>query len=635
MKKQVKRHLRILLPLMFGLLVAIGAVSVKRISDIRDYGKLINYVGIVRGASQRVVKLETNGRRADELIAYVDGILDELLTGQGQYGLVQAEGRDYRDCLVLLRQQWEMVKNEVGEVRQGGGREILLDSSEALFDIANQTVFAIEEYSNETAARVSRLIFITALASALACAVAIFYYVRKFFELKNTNEKLEEQASRDELTGAYRMDKFYFEVNRILEGRPRERYAVLYIDFENFKYVNDVYGYAYGDELLKGYAHVMMEQLGEEGILGRDVADRFVALRRYEDKKALLEVQKETDEGFLNSALAMSNRHIMTIACGICCIEDLVEEAEAVMMVNRANFAQKEVKNKPGEKYAFYDEKIRRKLIDEMKVKDRMQVGLDNEEFLVYMQPKVGVADGVVRGAEALVRWNVPGHGLLSPGVFIPVLEKNHFIGKVDRYVFEKVCIWLHDRMEKGLPVVTVSVNVSKIQFYDPEFIRFYAGIKQRYGIPDGLLEIELTESVAFEHEEYLLQVVKELHENGFLCSLDDFGTGYSSLGMLMSLPIDVLKLDGVFFRVSVDVNKEHMILKYIIEMVRQLNISTVAEGVEREDQVEFLKSVGCDLIQGFVFYKPMALEAFGKVLDETPMKEEPAGSRRRAVSGG
>lgn len=359
-----------------------------------------------------------------------------------------------------------------------------------------------------------------------------------------------------------------------------------------------------------------MSRLKEEELLGRDVADRFVLLRRYESREELLETQKQVDEEFLNSALVMSNRHMMTIACGICCVEDLVEEPEAVMMVNRANFAQKEVKNKPGKHYAFYGDEIRQKLIAEMKVKDRMQEGLDNEEFVVYMQPKVGVEEGAVRGAEALVRWAVPGNGLLSPGLFIPVLEKNHFIGKVDRFVFEKVCIWLHERLEKGLAVVPVSVNVSKIQFYNPDFIPVYASIKKQYGIPDGLLEIELTESAAFEHEEYLLQVVRELHDYGFLCSLDDFGTGYSSLGLLKDLPIDVLKLDGVFFRVSVDVNREHTILKYIIDMVKELNISTVAEGVERQEQIEFLKSVGCDLIQGFAFYRPMPMDQFEKVLD-------------------
>lgn len=612
----MKKHLRILFPLLLGLLVAISAVSIKRISDIRDYGKLINYVGIVRGASQRVVKLETNGRPDDELIGYVDDILDELLTGKGVYGLVSADCRLYQMNLKLLKGQWETVREEIDAVRRGESADLLIDSSERLFEIANNTVFTIEQYSSDMAGRTVRMISATALVSAIAFAIAMYFYIRKFFQLKDTNEKLEDLASRDELTGAYYTEKFYSEVNRILERKTDARFAVLYIDFENFKYVNDVFGYSYGDELLKDYARLLMSRLKEEELLGRDVADRFVLLRRYESREELLETQKQVDEEFLNSALVMSNRHMMTIACGICCAEDLVEEPEAVMMVNRANFAQKEVKNKPGKHYAFYGDEIRQKLIAEMKVKDRMQEGLDNEEFVVYMQPKVGVEDGVVRGAEALVRWAVPGNGLLSPGLFIPVLEKNHFIGKVDRFVFEKVCIWLHERMEKGLAVVPVSVNVSKIQFYNPDFISVYASIKKQYGIPDGLLEIELTESAAFEHEEYLMQVVRELHDNGFLCSLDDFGTGYSSLGLLKNLPIDVLKLDGVFFRVSVDVNREHTILKYIIDMVKELNISTVAEGVERQEQIEFLRSVGCDLIQGFAFYRPMPMDQFEMVLD-------------------
>lgn len=611
----MKKQMRILTPLLLGLIVAISVISIRRISDIRDYSKLINYVGIVRGASQRVVKLEMNGHPDDELVGYVEEILNELLTGQGRYGLVLADSEIYRNNLDLLKEQWETVREEIDCVRQGDDSSSLLASSEKLFEIANDTVFSIEQYSREMAEKTAGMVSVTALVSAAAFAAAVYFYIRKFFQLKVTNERLEGLAYRDELTGAYHMERFYEEVNRIMAQNPNEKFAVLYVDFENFKYVNDVFGYSYGDELLKGYAHFVMSLLRDKELLGRDMADRFVILRRYESRDELLKTQEQVDEEFLNSSLVKSNRHLMTIAGGICCAEDMVEEAEAVRMVDRANFAQKEVKNKPGKRYAFYGEEIRRKLIAEMSVKDRMQEGLDNEEFVVYMQPKIGVKDGTVKAAEALVRWEVPGKGLLSPGFFIPVLEKNHFIGKVDRYVFEKVCIWFRERMEKGETVVPVSVNVSKIQFYSPDFIPVYAGIKKKYEIPDKMLEIELTESVAFEHEEYLLQIVRELHENGFLCSLDDFGTGYSSLGLLKYLPIDVLKLDGVFFRVSVDVKREQTILKYIINMVKQLHISTVAEGVEREEQVEFLKSVDCDLIQGFVFYRPMPIREFEKVL--------------------
>lgn len=629
----MKKYGGIVFPVLFGLLVAISVLAVGRVSKIIDYGKLINYVGIVRGASQRVVKLETNGRPDDELIEYVDEILDELTTGKGKFGLVAADSAQYRADLEQLKVQWVSVKDEINGVRNGDGDGALLDSSEKLFEIANQTVFSIEEYSAETAKRVSGLIFITALVCGVAFASATYYSIRKYFELKHANEILEDMNARDDLTGAYNMDKFYSEVNRILEQRGDKKFAVLYIDFENFKYVNDVYGYDYGDVLLKNYARLLMNGLGADEVLGRNMADRFVLLRCYEEKEELLEKQKNADGEFLDSTAAMSNRHLMTVACGICCVEDLVETPEARMMVNRANFAQKVVKNKPGNNYAFYDDGIRKSMIAEMSIKDRMQEGLDNEEFLVYMQPKVGAADGRVRGAEALVRWEVPGQGLLSPGLFIPVLEKNHFIGEVDRYVFERVCRWLHERLESGLEVVPISVNVSKIQFYNPDFIPVYAGIKRKYQIPDWLLEIELTESAAFERQDYLMEVVKELHDNGFLCSLDDFGSGYSSLGMLKDLAIDVLKLDGIFFRVSVNVKREHTIVKSIINMVRELNICTVAEGVELEEQVDFLKETGCDLIQGFIFYKPMPVKAFEEVLDGKCLKDEETALKAASVT--
>lgn len=612
----MKKRVGIVFPVLFGLLVAISVLAVGRVTKIRDYGKLINYVGIVRGASQRAVKLETNGEPNDELIEYVNDILDELMTGKGQFGLVAADSVEYRENLELLKVQWENVKEEINGVREGNPNGSLLDASEEMFAVANQTVFSIEEYAGEMAERVSGLIFSTALVCGIACAGATYYSIRKFFELKHANEILEDLNARDELTGAYNMDKFYSEVNRILKQKGERKYAVLYVDFENFKYVNDVYGYDYGDTLLKNYARLIMKNLRKDEVLGRNMADRFVVLRYYEGKEELLESQKKADDEFLGSTAAMSNRHLMTVACGICCVEDLQENPEARMMVNRANFAQKVVKNKPGTSYAYYDDSIRRTMIAEMSISDRMQRGLDNEEFVVYMQPKVSAADGRVKGAEALVRWNVPGQGLLSPALFIPVLEKNHFIGKVDRYVFEKVCQWMRERFDRGETVMPISVNVSKIQFYNPDFIRVYAGIKRKYQIPDWLLEIELTESAAFEHQDYLTQMVRELHDNGFLCSLDDFGSGFSSLGMLKDLAIDVLKLDAAFFRVSVNVNREHTIVKSIINMVRELNICTVAEGVERDDQVDFLKDAGCDLIQGFIFYKPMPIKEFEQVLD-------------------
>lgn len=623
----MKKHVKMLFPVLCGILVAVSLISVMKISDIREYGKLINYVGIVRGASQRAVKLEMKGRPADDLIGYIDSILNELLTGEGQFGLVTAKSEDYMEDLAVLKEQWSAVKGDIAGVREGKPDGALLESSEKLFEIANQTVFSIEEFSRQSADRITKLIILSAAVCGTATAIASYYYIRRLLELKHTNRELEDIAGRDELTGAYNTERFYSEANRIMNREEDDKFAVLYVDFENFRYVNDVFGYEYGDLLLRNYARLLMERLGENEAMGRLMADHFVILRHYEKKEDALNAQKAIDDEFLGS-VAESNHHLMAVACGICCRKDLPGAADASVMVNSASFAQKIVKNTPGVKYVFYDEKTHQKIIEETNIRSRMQKGLDDEEFVVYLQPKVGVQGGEIEGAEALVRWNVPGHGLLSPGVFIPVLEKNQFIGKVDRYVFEKVCRWLRKRLDCGERVMPISVNVSKMQFYNSDFINAYAGIKNRYAIPDGLLEIELTESVIFEHEEYLMEMVTQLHQNGFLCSLDDFGSGYSSLGLLKDLSIDVLKMDGMFFRISVNVEREHTIVKSVINMIRELNICTVAEGVERQEQVEFLKTTGCDLIQGFVYYKPMPVEDFEQLLDAK--KTEHSGAENR-----
>lgn len=157
---------------------------------------------------------------------------------------------------------------------------------------------------------------------------------------------------------------------------------------------------------------------------------------------------------------------------------------------------------------------------------------------------------------------------------------------------------------------------MSKTRFYTPDFTKCYAAIKNQYGIPDKILEIEFTETVIFENQDYMREIVKELHQKGFICSLDDFGTGYSSLGVLKNMAFDVLKLDGSFFRDSKDVERERKIISGVIAMIHNLEIQTVAEGVEKEEQVDFLKRIGCDLIQGYYYYKPMPMAAFESLLD-------------------
>ncbi|WP_343209371.1 bifunctional diguanylate cyclase/phosphodiesterase [Anaerolentibacter hominis] len=605
-----------LLPVFVLLLLFVSGTSIKLISEISNYGKLINYVGIVRGASQRVVKLETNHMPSQNLVEYVDNILSELQTGKGRYGLVLTNSEKYNTSLDRLEKQWEFVQDKIKEVRAGGDESALISASEELFVIANDTVFAIEEYSDHQIGWLSRLILVTAAAWLVVGILVAYIYVKRFFALTRTNRVLKDMTNRDELTGALNLERFKEDSARILADYPNEKFAFLYIDFENFKYVNDVLGYEQGDQLLKKYVELMTEHLTEAELIGRNVADRFVALRHYSGKEEILSLQKHVDQEFLESSKAVTNRHILTIACGICCIEDIPEKLDVEALIDRANFAQKTVKNKPDEHYAFYDESIRRKMIAENAIRNRMDDALFNREFVVYMQPKVNPATGKIECAEALVRWNSP-DGMLLPGVFIPIFENTHFIGKLDRYVFEEVCRWISGRLKAGKPVTPVSVNVSKLQFCNMDFVDIYTDIKDKYQIPDGCLELEFTESVAFGNVQYMQQIVSSLHRHGFLCSMDDFGKGYSSLGMLNDMDIDVLKLDAAFFREEVSLKKNEIIIRSIISMVRQLGIQMVAEGIEKKEQVELLQEVGCDLIQGFYYYRPMPIEEFENKIEQ------------------
>lgn len=608
----MKKYMRVFFPVLFLCLLIISGISVKMIHDIGNYGTLINYVGIVRGASQRLVKLETNGTENDELADYIGSILKELRTGDGQFGLALTRSEEYNENLELLDKQWNIVLDKIQEVRKGKDKTELLDESEILFKIANDTVFSLERYSSYRSSQLG--MFITVVS--VICLILLIYYIKSFFDLKKTNRVLKDIASRDKLTGVYSGAEFNREAADILAKHPDKKFAVLYIDIENFKYINDVFGYAYGDEMLRNYAALMLKDNRENEAVGRSIADRFTAIRSYEDKEELQQRQIEIDKKFFQKGGRLPGKHMVTVACGICCIEDVIERLDVQGLIDRANFAQKTVKNDPNLHYAFYNESIRKKMIEENGIRDKIDSAMEKGEFVVFLQPKVALTNEKVAGAEALARWRLPDGKMLPPGLFIPIMEKSHVIGKLDKYVFEKICIWCRERLSAGVPVVPVSINVSKLQFYNPDFVKEYREIKDRYHVPDGLLEIEFTETVAFENQKYMLKIISELHDNGFRCSLDDFGSGYSSLGMLKDLQIDVLKLDAMFFRESDNIEKEKLIVKSIINMVSKLNIRVVAEGIEKQEQVEFLKEAGCDLIQGFIYYKPMPVKEFEKLID-------------------
>ena len=277
--------------------------------------------------------------------------------------------------------------------------------------------------------------------------------------------------------------------------------------------------------------------------------------------------------------------------------------------IDKASIAHDMVVGDYDKKYCIFDESMESKILEEHQIEEIMYEALENEEFEVYYQPKIDILQEKMVSAEALVRWNRNGK-MISPGQFIPLFEKNRFILKLDLYIFEKVCKDIKEWKAKDL---SFSINISKEHFDTLDFLKQYEEIANRYQINRKQIELEITESASMDVD--LANIMKEIRKKGFSISLDDFGTGYSSLNMLQDMPIDVLKIDKSF--IDKIGNEKIDIIKYIINMAKDLNIKTVAEGVETENQIQYLKNIGCNIVQGYYYSKPLNKLEFKKYVKE------------------
>lgn len=602
---------------LFLLSIFVGSFTVYSISKVQSYGTLINYLGIVRGATQRLVKLELQQQPHDELIAYIDDIIYDLKNTDGKYGLEKIPNVDYQQQFSALNTLWHRVKSNIYAVRQNPANSpLLLQSSEVHFEIANNTVFAADNYTTSKSHQLT-LLSALMLAGIIIMWIALFMvYLRKLYSLESSNKTLYDITTKDPLTGAYNFETFKKKAQKLLT-QTTKKYSLSYVDFADFKYINDVFGYKYGDEILINYAATISNELRTGEVLGRVSADNFVILRYYNEKNDIMVRQQQVDIKITEFMHDMYGGQAVSVQCGICYLEDLAEDLQIEGILDRANYARKTVKTGLNRKYAVYDESIRKQLRYEKSIENRMLKSLENEEFLVYFQPKVDLQTGLATQAEALVRWQTDEGLIIPPDKFIPIFEKKYLISSLDQYVFKKVCAFIRRCLDAGLPVNTISVNVSRLQFYNSDCVKTYEDIKNKFRIPDHLLEIEITESIAFDNVTFLEKTVSELKSKGFLISIDDFGTGFSSLSLLKNIPIDVLKIDQSFFRESIHKEKDNIVIKGIIDLVNKLSIRTVAEGIETAEQVAFLKSVNCNMIQGYFFYKPLPEDKFEAILNK------------------
>ena len=414
------------------------------------------------------------------------------------------------------------------------------------------------------------------------------------------------RASHDILTGLLNKEQFYIETAKLIKENRDVKYCLVCSNIKDFKFVNELFGIEKGNEILKKQAEYMKNFIGEDSLAARLHADRFAMCmpRIRFDEDLINEAITGIQEAFKNSSFYM---HIFV---GVYDIHDVEERVS--IMCDKANLASETIKNEYKSSVAYYTEHLLEKSIEERKIIGEFDRALDNEEFVMFLQPQVDVS-GKPFGSEALVRWQHPDKGLLAPGVFIDVLEKTGFVYRLDRYMWDKAVKQLAEWKKRGINDYHISVNISTKDFYLIDVYETFVGLVEKYDIDPKLLKLEITETALMSDFNKNMVIIKRLQKYGFDIEIDDFGSGYSSLNMLKDISADVLKIDMGFLRASENEVKGQDILESIIGLANKLGMRVITEGVEKKTQVDMLYDMGCKMFQGYYFSKPIPVDEFEK----------------------
>ena len=419
-------------------------------------------------------------------------------------------------------------------------------------------------------------------------------------------------ANHDSLTDLYTKEYLYERVREMLEANPEKNYYISYLDISNFKMINDIFGSDFGDYALKCIAEDLRKKLPEGALYGRLSGDCFGVCMEEKD----FDIKKA--ERFMSNFTVKSEniRHTLIIHQGSYKVTE--RDIDVSVMFDRAHMAQSTIKDDYKKHVALYDDTMREKTLWDQHISTMLPDALAQGQICPYLQAMVD-ADGRVVGAEALVRWIHPTLGVLSPGRFVPVFEKNGMIADVDRYMWRCACEILARWQEMGNNDLFISINISPKDFYFMDVYAELNSIVKEFRIPPSRLRVEITETVMMTDNANRILILSRLKQAGFLVEMDDFGSGYSSLNMLKDMPVDVVKIDMVFLTKTKDSLRSQTILRNVMNMTQDLGILSLTEGVETEDQYQMLSGMGCKLFQGYYFAKPMPVEQFEKLFLKKP----------------
>lgn len=508
-----------------------------------------------------------------------------------------------------------------------GIRMGILPEDTQLLSIMNKSIASLntQELNEIIYQHTIRMPYVPSFSDKLRFNAPIFAFVTCAFLLAlclfslRYQRILNKLAFSDPLTGEMNLNRFKIKVkDQLNRSSDNAVFALLSLDIDKFKSINNLYGYAFGDSLIQAVAHALHNTMPENGVLCRDIADRFFLFFPYSGEESF-SVWFEQIVEQINTAIAKNMPECrVVLSGGVCLVQSL--DKNITPLLDQANLARQKVKNYHQSSFAFYQQAMYDKINNMRSLENDMASALENEEFVVYLQPKIALNSGHVAGAEALVRWMRPGKGLVPPDSFIPLFEQNGFVVNLDFYVLEQVCKMLERWKQEGRPLFPISVNFSRRHLFRTDTVSCLTRIMASYDVSPSLIELELTES-AFDNCNIpvITELFHMLHQHGFSVSVDDFGVGYSSLSLLKDLPIDALKIDKSFFdrpqNSVAGVERSEILLASVINLSEQLNIRTISEGVETEQQVMLLQRLGCDLVQGFYFARPMPIPQLEELL--------------------
>jgi EAL domain-containing protein (putative c-di-GMP-specific phosphodiesterase class I)/GGDEF domain-containing protein len=410
----------------------------------------------------------------------------------------------------------------------------------------------------------------------------------------------------DTVSGVYNKAAFMNATQKVLEQNTQGVHYLIQFDIVRFKIVNEFYSFSEGDLLLRhiGETLRLLALPGETyGRLRDDVFCICVDRTGQQAIELVGKLEKKINEYLLPFQFQLT--------AGIVRIE-AYDGQPVDILCDRAALAQKSIKGRYVRRYAFYDHAMSDILNREHCIIGSMYRALQEEQFIVYLQPKFDLYSHRISGAEALVRWQHPSEGMILPGEFIPIFEQNGFILQLDEYVWEQTCRLLQRWLRAGYDPPPVSINVSRLHIYNPNLCEKLISLVEQYEIPPHLLELEITESAYIEYPQMLYTIMDKLQERGFIFLMDDFGSGYSSLNALKDIPVDAVKIDLHFLhkpRRGEETGRG--ILASVISLVRGIGLSVIAEGVETREQAEFLVKAGCPQAQGYYFARPMPVENY------------------------